>query len=110
MARHAERVLAELESLHLAMAKFGRGLRGTIRLLCNTAATGDPLPPRLGRLLVEHPDFDVDLHEAPSDAVLDALRSGRAELGIVADYVDTHGLVTIAWLPDRLVAVRRNMR
>ncbi|NUZ08879.1 LysR family transcriptional regulator [Piscinibacter koreensis] len=104
-ARHAERVLAELESLHSAMARFGRGLRGTIRLLCNTAAMADPLPPRLGRFLVDHPDFDVALQEASSDAVLDALRSGRAELGIVADYVDPEGLVSIPWLPDRLVAV-----
>jgi DNA-binding transcriptional LysR family regulator len=105
LSRHAERVLAELESLHVEMARFGRGLRGTIRLLCNTAAMADPLPSRLGRFLVDHPDHDVALEEASSDVVIEAVRSGRAELGIVADYVDTDGLVSIDWRPDRLVAL-----
>ena len=62
-------------------------------------------PPRLGRFLVEHPDIDLDLQELPSDAVLDALRRGVADLGIVADHVDSSGLVVQPWLADDLVAL-----
>jgi len=105
LARHAHRVLAELESLHVEMASFGRGLRGTVRLLCNTAAMSEALPRALGRFLVSHPDLDVDVQELPSDATLDALRRGAADIGIVADYVDTSGLVVRPWLDDRLVAL-----
>jgi molybdate transport repressor ModE-like protein len=105
LARHAHRVLAELESLHVEMAGFGRGLRGTVRVLCNTAAMSEALPPRLGRFLVEHPDIDIELQELPSDAVLDALRRGVADLGVVADYVDTSGLHARPWLRDELVAL-----
>jgi molybdate transport repressor ModE-like protein len=105
LARQAQRVLAELDTLHVQMAAFGQGLRGSVRLLCNTAALAEALPPRLGRFLVEHPDIDLDLQELPSDAVLDALRRGVADLGIVADHVDSSGLVVQPWLADDLVAL-----
>lgn len=105
LARQAHRVLAELDALHVEMAAFGRGLRGTVRLLCNTAAMAEALPPRLGRFLVEHPDIDLELQELPSDAVLEALRRGVADVGIVADYVDTAGLAVRPWVEDELVAL-----
>ena len=105
LARHASRVLAELESLHVQMAGFGRGLRGTVRLLCNTAALSEALPQALGRFLADNPDIDVDVHELPSHATLDALHRGQADIGIVADHVDTSGLVVHPWRDDRLVAL-----
>lgn len=104
-ARHASRVLAELESLHTEMASFGHGLRGTVRLLCNTAAMSEALPLALGRFLVDNPELDIDVQELASDAVLDALRRGTADLGVLADYVDTSGLVVQPWKDDRLVAL-----
>ncbi|MBL8350843.1 MAG: LysR family transcriptional regulator [Burkholderiaceae bacterium] len=105
LARHANRVLAELESLHVDMASFGHGLRGTLRLLCNTAAMSEALPSRIGRFLSATPDLDVDVQELPSEAVIDALRRGTADLGIVADHVDTSGLLVKPWIEDRLVAL-----
>lgn len=105
LARHANRVLAELESLHVDMASFGQGLRGTLRLLCNTAAMSEALPRKIGHFLSTTPDLDVDVQELPSEAVIDALRRGTADLGIVADHVDTSGLLVRPWVDDRLVAV-----
>ncbi|CAN5731123.1 LysR substrate-binding domain-containing protein [soil metagenome] len=105
LARHANRVLAELESLHVEMASFGHGLRGTVRLLCNTATMTEVLPRTIGRFLKANPEVDVDVHELSSDAVVDALRRGIADLGIVADYADTSGLAVRPWLDDRLVAL-----
>ena len=105
LARHAQRVLVELESLHVEMARFAGGLRGTVRVLCNTAALSEALPPRLGRFLAAHPDIDIELQEASSDAVLDALRRGVADLGIAADHVDPAGLDARPWLADQLVAL-----
>lgn len=105
LVRHANRVLAELESLHVDMASFGQGLRGTLRLLCNTAAMSEALPRKIGVFLSRTPDLDVDVLELPSEAVIDALRRGTADLGIVADHVDTSGLIVRPWVDDRLVAV-----
>lgn len=105
MARHANRVLAELETLHVEMASFGHGLRGTVRLLCNTAAMAEALPQALGRFLANNPEIDVDVREMASDAILDALHRGFADIGIVADYVNTSGLIVQPWRGDRLVAL-----
>lgn len=105
LARHAGRVLAELESLHVGMAGFGRGLRGTVKLLCNTAAMTEALPRTIGRFLAATPDLDVDVQELPSEAAVDALRRGRADIAIVADHVDVTGLIALPWLDDRLVAL-----
>lgn len=105
LSRHAHRVLAELESLHMDMASFGHGLRGTLRLLCNTAAMSEALPHKLGAFLSATPDLDIDVQELPSEAVIDALRRGTADLGVVADHVDTSGLLVRPWVDDRLVAL-----
>lgn len=105
LVRHANRVLAELETLHVEMASFGHGLRGTVRLLCNTAAMAEALPQDLGRFLTNNPEIDVDVREMASNGVIDALRRGLADIGIVADYVDTSGLITKPWRNDRLVAL-----
>lgn len=105
LARHAHRVLADLETLHLEMASFGRGLRGTVRVMGNTAAVAEALPARLGTFLAKHPELDVHLEDLPSEAVLDGLRRGAADLGIVADHVDTSGLQVRPWVGDQLVAL-----
>ena len=105
LARHASRVLTDLEALHGEMAAYGQGLRGTLRVLCNTAAMSEALPPRLAPFLLQHTALDIDVQELPSDAVVDGLHRGIGELGIVADYVDTTGLVVQPWLADPLVAL-----
>lgn len=105
LARQANRVLADLDALHVEMAAFGQGLRGSLRLLCNTSAMSETLPPRIARFLVAHPDIDVDLQEMSSDDILAALRRGVADVGIVADHADTLGLATQPWLDDELVAL-----
>ncbi|MFY9478842.1 MAG: LysR family transcriptional regulator [Aquabacterium sp.] len=105
LARHAHRVLGDLEALHLEMASFGHGLRGTVRVMGNTAAVAEALPPRLGAFLAKHPDLDLHLQDLPSEAVLDGLRRGAADLGIVADHVDPSGLKVRPWLGDQLVAL-----
>ena len=74
LLRHANRVLAELEWLHVEMASFGHGLRGTVRLLCNTAAMSESLPRTIGQFLVKTPDLDVDVQELSSEAVVEALK------------------------------------
>ncbi len=43
--------------------------------------------------------------ELSSEAVVDALRLGTGDFGIVADYVDTTGLVVRPWVDDHLVAL-----
>lgn len=105
LLRHAGRLQREMEALHAGMAAHAHGVRGTVRLLCNTAAIGEHLPPLLGPFLATHPDIDVELRELDSQDTLFAMRQERADLGIVADYVATEGLATRPFREDQLVAV-----
>lgn len=105
LSRQAHRVLLEIDSLHAEMSAFGRGLRGRVRLFCNTAAMVQALPPRLGEFLHRFPEVDVELQEMASDGALGALREGLADVAIVANHVDTGGLVSQPSMDDELVAV-----
>jgi len=104
LLRHAGRLQREMEALHAGMAAHAHGVRSTVRLLCNTAAISEHLPPLLGPFLAAHPDIDVELRELGSQDALFAMRQERADLGIVADYVSTEGLSTHPFREDRLVA------
>lgn len=105
LLRHAGRLQREMESLHAEMAAHAHGLRSSVRVLCNTAAMSEHLPPLLGRFLAAHATIDVELRELDSPDVLRAMRQERADIGVVADYVDTAGLHTQPFREDRLVAV-----
>jgi molybdate transport repressor ModE-like protein len=104
LLRHAGRLQREMEALHASMAAHAHGVRSTVRVLGNTAAISEHLPPLLGPFLAAHPDIDVELRELQSPDVLFAMRQERADLGIVADYVATDGLQTRPFREDRLVA------
>lgn len=105
LLRHAGRLQRDMESLHADMAAHAHGVRSTVRLLCNTAAMTEHLPPLLARFLVDHPDIDVDLRELGSQDALVSMRQEQADIGIVADYVGTEELATRFFREDRLVAV-----
>lgn len=105
LMRHGARLLRELDALHAEMTPYARGLRGTVRVLCNTAAMTEHLPPLLAGFLRDHPEIDVDLRELASDDVLEAMRRELADIGVIADYVDASGLSTWPFADDRLVVV-----
>ncbi len=105
LLRHAGRLQREMEALHAGMAAHAHGVRSTVRLLSNTAAISEHLPPLLGPFLAAHPDIDIELRELDSQDALFAMRQERADLGIVADYVNTEGLTTRPFREDELVAV-----
>ena len=81
------------------------GLRGHVRLMCNSAALTDWLPDRLASLLRDHPGMSVDLDERPSQEIADALRNGNCDIGVLADSVDTTGLQVSVLGADPLVLV-----
>lgn len=105
MLRHAGRLQRDMEALHAEMAGHAHGMRSTVRLLCNTAALVEHLPQLIGPYLAAHADLDLDLRELESHDVLAAMRQEKADIGIVADHVDTRGLATLPFRDDPLVAL-----
>jgi DNA-binding transcriptional LysR family regulator len=105
LVRHARIILYQVEQMRGELDGFGRGLKGRVRLLCNTAALMGYVPPRLREFLVEHPDLSVDVEERPSVEIVPAIAEGRADLGVVADSTDFAALETRPLVEDRLMAV-----
>jgi molybdate transport repressor ModE-like protein len=106
LVRHARAVTQQLEQMRGELGQHAKGLRGRIRLLSNTAATREFLARPLGRFLASHPNIDVELEERSSPDIVRAVAAGRADIGIVADAVDSAAeLQTFPFAQDRLVLV-----
>jgi DNA-binding transcriptional LysR family regulator len=105
LQRYSHRVLGELNTLYEEMAPFARGVRGTVRIAANTAAVSEFLPGVLARFLAKHEDIDVELKELWSHEILELVRTQAADLGIVADSVDTSGLDCTVFRHDKLVLI-----
>ncbi len=98
LRHHAALVLQQVELLCGELAEHGRGLRGQVRLLCNSAALGAFLPDAVAPYLRDNPGIDLSFEERPSHAIPAALVQGVAEIGVLADHAD---LLDLEWLPFR---------
>lgn len=105
LLHHARLVLQQMERLRGELGEYGAGLQGHVRLLCNTSAMTEHLPEALSGFLAQHPRVSVDLEEQSSDDIVDALRAGRCDIGIVTDAVDVEGLQCSVFRRDDLVLV-----
>jgi len=105
LAQHARTLLQHAERMQQDLAEYANGVKGQVRLLCNTTAITEYLPELLAHFLSEHPNLEIDLQELPSTRITHALRQGAVDLGIVSDAVDTHTLDTLPFRDDPLVLI-----
>ena len=105
LARHARVLLQQAERMQQELAEYAQGVKGQVRLLCNTTAITEYLPELLADFLHQHPNLDIELQELPSARITHALRQGAADLGIVSDAVDTTDLQTRAFRDDPLMLI-----
>jgi DNA-binding transcriptional LysR family regulator len=87
------------------LARCSDGLKSTLVVLANTSATQTLVPAAAAEFLAAHPDVDLELQERPSHEIVSAVAEGRAELGIIADTVDSGRLECVTLRPDRLVII-----
>ncbi|NUT78226.1 LysR family transcriptional regulator [Pseudomonas sp. C1C7] len=105
LAQHARLLLQQAERMQQDLAEYAKGVKGQVRLLCNTTAIAEHLPELLADFLCRHPNLDIDLQEMPSLRIVHALRQGAADLGIVSDAVDTHELQILPFRDDPLALI-----
>jgi DNA-binding transcriptional LysR family regulator len=103
--RHALALLQTAERLGGELRDFGQGIARHVSLCASTAAINEFLPPLLARYAKSHPGVRVDLEEQMSDAIPDAVREGRSDLGIFVEGVDARGIETRLFREDELVVV-----
>lgn len=105
LLHHARLVLQQMDRMQGELADHGTGLKGHVRLLCNTSALSEHLPEILSSYLKKYPGISVDLEERPSYEIVDAVRNDVCDIGMVSDSVDLEGLETFAFRADALVLV-----
>jgi molybdate transport repressor ModE-like protein len=105
LAHHARIVLRQVDRLQTELSEYAKGLKGSIRLLANTAAMTEFLPEALAPYLANHPHIDIDLNERLSTETVKAVAGGVAEIGIISDAVDAGTLQLLPFALDRLVLV-----
>ena len=105
LAAHARRMLEQAEKLHADLSDYAKGIKGHIRIKANTSAITQYLPTDLAQFARDHPEVKLELEESRSVDIVQALREGRADIGVVMDGVDLEGLLSFAYRQDRLVAV-----
>lgn len=103
--RHGLMLLHTMEQLDGELADLRHGIARHVRLCASTAAINQFLPPLLARYAQLEPQLRIDLDEQVSEAVVAALREGRADLGIFVEGPDTAGLDTHVFRHDELVLV-----
>src|SRR3546814_5638566 len=82
LLHHARAVLQQMDRMHGELDQYGKGLKGHVRLLCNTSALSEYLPDILSDFLTQHPQISVDLEEKMSYDIADAIRNDIADIGI----------------------------
>ncbi|MBB4349963.1 LysR family transcriptional regulator [Aliirhizobium cellulosilyticum] len=102
---HARKVLDDTRKLEIELDAFSEGRGGTIRLLSNTNMLSEHMPKLLGSFLRQNPDIFVTVTDKPSMEVVNLLRNGEADIGIVASSADMTGLERWRFVPDRLVLI-----
>lgn len=102
LVQHARIVLQQMDRLRGDLSQYGQGLKGQVRLLCNTAALSEHLPEILGRFLRGNPLISLCLEEKLSYEIVDALRQGLCDLGIVSDATELQGLQVFPFRHDPL--------
>jgi DNA-binding transcriptional LysR family regulator len=106
LEHHARIMMQNMEDMRGDLNNFAAGLRCHVRVLANTVATVEFLPPVLAVFLAAHPNIDIDLEQRHSREVIRAISEGVADIGIIAEAVDpAEELETFPFAEDRLVLV-----
>ena len=105
LAHHARLIQRQLAQMRGELGEHASGLRATIRLVANTAAITEFLPPHLGDWMAAHPRIDIELKERQSIEIARAVSAGLAEIGILSDAVNASDLVLRPFAIDQLVVV-----
>ncbi len=105
LALHARQMIEQAEKLHADLSDYAKGVKGHIRIKANTSAITQFLPKDLAEFAVNYPDVKLELEESRSHEIAQALREGKADIGVVMDGVGFDGLDAYEYRRDRLVAV-----
>lgn len=105
LVQHARKMMDQAEKLQAELSDYAKGVKGHIRIKANTSAITQHLPKDLATFSAAYPDVKLELEESRSHEIIQALREGSADIGVVMDGIAREGLVSYEYKRDRLVAI-----
>lgn len=105
LQRHARSVFGVLSRMHDELAEHAKGVRGHVRIATNPSALIEFLPEQLMRFTTSYPGVRIELLELVSPEIVQSVRDGMSDIGILAASVAAEGLETLPYREDRLQAV-----
>lgn len=101
----AQRLIQQEQQLQHAMSPFAQDLATQVTLWCNSSAQSEYLPILLPQYLVENPHIQIELKEAESHDIIQAIEKGTAQLGLISSFFNSRNLHTLDFSPDPLVLI-----
>lgn len=102
---HARQMMGKVDEMRAEIADYSKGAKGMVRIQANASALAQYLPEDLATFAAAHPAIKVTLGEERSSAIVDAVRSGSADVGIVMEGAEAPGLELYEYRTDTLCAV-----
>ncbi|MBS3048021.1 LysR family transcriptional regulator [Enterobacter mori] len=85
LAARLERLLDELNSTLRDVGRLGQQLSGTVRVAASQTISAHLIPQCIAESNHRYPDIDFVLHDRPQQWVLESIRQGDVDFGIVID-------------------------
>ncbi|HBD80249.1 MAG TPA: LysR family transcriptional regulator, partial [Leclercia adecarboxylata] len=85
LAARLERILDELSSTLRDVGRVGQQLSGTVRVAASQTISAHLIPRCIAFSNQQYPDIDFVLHDRPQQWVLESIRQGEVDFGIVID-------------------------
>ncbi|QTF93200.1 LysR family transcriptional regulator [Halomonas sp. BM-2019] len=103
--RHAEDVLANLESLGAELSSFFSGIRGTVKISANLSSIVQFLPEDIASFKRMFPDVRVELEEQNTIEVIEMVTRGEVDFGICNNIPETDDFTKLNYRADRLSVI-----
>ncbi|MDP1718390.1 MAG: LysR family transcriptional regulator [Burkholderiales bacterium] len=101
----ARSMFATLDRMQTLAGDYASGERGEVRLYANASSIVDTLPDEMRRFSRRHPHIQIRLDEGRSTEVVDAVTSGRADIGIFVPNIPAPELETAPYRKVALVLI-----
>jgi len=85
LAARLERILDELSSTLRDVGRVGQQLSGTVRVAASQTISAHLIPHCIAFSNHQYPDINFVLHDRPQQWVLESIRQGEVDFGIVID-------------------------
>ena len=105
LLHHALKVLRQVDFMNEDVFNFGRTLRGYVRLFATTYSVMELLPGPVAAFMKEYPSANLNIEEHLSEDIVQAVRSGIADLGIIGHFMDPGELEATPIASDRLSVI-----